>query len=270
MMYLGTLGRMVPIKCPTTQRVTTTDRYTFSTTLGGAVKAQVGPVGKRTWDIGLGSLTTPADVGALMDFVTGGWGVGPFVFVPADAPVVNMLTPKAAACDPAALILSSGAELLGTPPMNLGEDGVAATSAWTNGVGTVQFGGPIHAPPGQQVTASAWVVGEGSIRLSFVNANGSEIGTQVSPTQNIPTPQRIWVTGTVPANAAYVRAMTTQGITQVARPAVTWTSEPYEWGDGQGCDKAIIHAASRDVTAAWDNPRTGRWSDMSFTVQEVG
>lgn len=270
MMYLGTLGRMVPIKCPTAQRVNLTDRYSFTATLGGRVKAQAGPPGKRSWDISTGQLTTPADVGTLMEFATGVWGPGPFAFIPADAPVVNMLTPAAASCDRSVLNTLSGAEIIDTPPMNLGDEGVAARSVWSNGVGTVRFGDTVPVKPGKPVTASAWVLGAGSIRLTFVNASGNEIRAGLSPEGSPGAPQRLSVTLAAHPQAVGARISTTAGVTQVARPAITWTDQPFEWGDGQGCPQAVVHSPSRDVVKAWDNPTTGRWSNLSFVVQEIG
>lgn len=270
MMYLGAPGRLVPIKCPVSQRETTTERYSFSTTLGGEVKAQVGPVGKRTWDISTGALTTPPDVGALKDFMNGAWGVGPFTFIAPDAPVVNMLTPKAASCDPSTLVRGGGTTVLGAPPMHLGVDGIAGRSVWTDGGGTMQLGPPVPVLPGQQATASAWILGAGSVRISFLNASGAEVSSAISQHAEYADPTRVAVTHTAPQSAVAARILITEGVTQAARPAITWTNQPYEWGDGQGCQKAVIHSTTRDLTKAWDDPRTGRWSDLSFTVQEVG
>lgn len=270
MMYLGTLGRMVPIKCPTTQRVAPADRYSFNTTLGGAVKAQAGPVGRRTWGIGLGPLSTPSDVGALMDFANGAWGAGPFWFVPADAPVVNMLSPGAASCAPDSVIVSDGAELLGTPPMHLDDDRVAARSVWKTPTGTATFGPPVPVLPTKPVTGSAWVLGQGSVQLRFVDSAGQHITTATSAQPGSTTPHRLAVTATAPATAAAVQLVITGPITQAARPALTWTDQAYEWGDGQGCPQAVVHEVGRDLVKAWDDPRTGRWSELSFTVQEVG
>lgn len=270
MMYLGVLGRLVAIKCPVSQRLDRTSRYSFVTTLGGEVKAQAGPVGKRVWDVSTGRLTTPSDVGALMDFVNGVWGPGPFWFIPVDAPVVNMLTPNAASCDPDTLTRGSGVTLLGSPPMHLGNDGVAARSVWTDGAGTIQFGAPVPTIPGEQATASAWVLGSGSVRLSFLNANGSEVSSAISFHNTYSEPTRVSVTHTAPTSAVSARILITEGITQAARPALTWTDEIYEWGDGQGCEKAVITDTSRDVTQAWRDRSTGKWSDVSFTIQEVG
>lgn len=272
MMYLGTPGRMVAIKCPTTQRVNHADRYSFATTLGGKVKAQAGPVGRRTWDVSLGQLSTPSDVGALMDFAKGAWGSGPFWFVTADAPVVNLLTPQVAQCDPGSITVSSGTELLGTPPMDLGADGVAAQSVWKTATttGTATFGGPVPVLPGQPVTGSAWVIGTGTLRLVFLGPSGTQLATIDSEAAAWSTPQRLAVTTTAPGTATAVQLVAAGPLTHAARPAVTWTNQPYEWGDGQGCPKAVVHNASRDVVKAWDDPRTGRWSEISFTVQEVG
>ena len=270
MIYLGNMGRMVPIKCPASQQVVSAERYSFATTLGGAVKAQAGPVGKRSWKVGLGSLSTPSDVGAIMDFANGVWGPGPFWFVPTDGPVVNMLTPKAAACHRAEITLRGGAEILGTPPMILGGGEFAAQSVWTNGVGTAQLGNPVPVHPGEPVTASAWVVGSGSVRVEFLSSADIITGFGDSTLVETSTVRRASVTRVAPPGSVAARVQITAGITQATRPALTWTPEVYEWGDGQGCEKAILHNVDRDLTKAWRDPRTGRWSDVSFTVQEIG
>lgn len=269
-MYLGEPGRMVRIKCPTSLQVTPAGRHSFATTLGGTVKAQVGPKARRTWGVSLGPLSTPADVGVLMDFVNGSWGLGPWWFVPADAPVVNLLPPDAAACDPAAVSISDGGQLLGSPPLHLGDEGVAAQAIWKTDTGSAVLGAPVPALPNTPVTGSAWVIGAGTVRLQFVDATGATISGANTEQHGGLLPARLAVTATAPENVAGVQLMVVGPATQIARPAITWTDQPYPWGDGQGCPKAIVHSVSREVVKAWNNPTTGRWSDMTFTIQEVG
>src|SRR5690625_4816542 len=110
MIYLGTPGRMVGISCPAEQRLATAERYSFQTTLEGRVKAQVRPIGRRTWDLRLPRTSSPSEVAALAAFADGAWGAGPFWFVSADAPVVNLLSPGAAASDAAYLRAGLGAQ----------------------------------------------------------------------------------------------------------------------------------------------------------------
>lgn len=102
MIYLGSLGRMIGIKCPASQQLEAEDLYSFELTLEGKRTAQVKPRAPRTWNLQTSDATKPADVATLMQFVQGGWGPGPFVFVAADAPFTNLLSPAAASCDPVA------------------------------------------------------------------------------------------------------------------------------------------------------------------------
>ena len=269
-MYLGSPGRMVGVKCPTRQRVGSSERYSFETTLEGRVKAQVVPLQRRSWDVELGQLTTPSEVATLQEFANGAWGKGPFWFLPADAPVVNVLPP----------ITSVFGGHVDGGPVRLDGGGMAPFSnARSDGsAGTLQFVAAEEDPPvipEMPVTGSAWVTGAGaSVLLQWFDASGSIIGTvQTPPSQRVPAGQgaavRVSVTGVPPAGAVRAR-LTARDATAAARPAVTWTDQPFEYGDGQGCQKAVVHAVSRDVTKAWDNPKTGRWSNLSFTVQEVG
>ena len=264
MMYLGSPGRMVGVKCPTRQRVGSSERYSFETTLEGRVKAQVVPLQRRVWDVELGQLTEPSEVATLQEFASGAWGKGPFWFVPADAPVVNMLTPD----DTSMRTAESHHDPIDTPPMAT-PDGWAARSYLNDG-NFVRLADYVPVLPGAQVTGSAYLRGSGGrVRIQFVDESHSPISLHNAPVATDQV-QRMHVTATVPADAAYVQLWITSSITQVARPAITWTDQPYEYGEGQGCEKAVVHAVSRDVTKAWDNPKTGRWSSLSFTVQEVG
>src|SRR5690625_2549534 len=99
MIYFGAKGRRIGVRCPSVQRVDDGERYQFTTTLEGKRKAQVLPgADRRIWDLGLGNVTTPEQVGVLRDIASGAWGYGPFVFVPAEGPDTNMLAPGVASC----------------------------------------------------------------------------------------------------------------------------------------------------------------------------
>ena len=264
MMYLGTLGRMVEIKCPTTQRVAPAERFSFSTTLGGEVKAQMGPLGRRTWDIQLGRLSTPSDVEALMAFANGDWGAGPFWFIPADAPVVNLMPPAVAASDPAFISGTAAGPWLTS-------EGWAARSTLNDTGGFIYWRVEVPVLQGVEVTGSMVVRGDGGqVRLNWLDALGNSVGISASERVAGSETQRIAVTAAPPIGAVSARLGVSPLVERFTRPSMTWTTEPYEFGDGQGCSKAVVLNASRDVTTAWNDPRTGRWSDISFAVQEVG
>lgn len=267
MIYLGTPGRMISLKCPASQRVNVPAQPNIRTTLGGRVQAQLPPRSdRRVWDLQTSDATTPDQVAAIMAFSSGAWGRGPFWFVSADAPVTNMLTPGAASCDPAEVSMLSGAELLGSPPMNLGGDAWAARSVWKTTGNGAGVGGPVPVLPGSRVTASAWIVGAGRVRLVFLDAAGSQVSEADSPLGGL-VPARLHVAAAVPGGAVSVRFYVTASVTAVANPAITWTDTVQPISDGQGCAKAILHGASRDLVLTGPG-RT--YSNLGFTVTEVG
>lgn len=263
--YLGSLGRMVELYTTPSAAVVAEERYSFTTTLEGRRKAQVRPIGRRTWTLNAGG-AEPAEQAALMAFAQGAWGRGPFVFVSADAPFVNMLDPAASTCDPAEMVMGSGATLLGSPPM-LTLDGWAPRSVWKDTANGARFGAPTPVLPGTTVTGSAYVQGAGGVvRLVFLDALGAAIATHDS-TAATNTVLRRSVTRVVPAGAVSVQLWVNAPIAQACMPAVTWTSTVKPWGDGQGCAKAVAHGVSRDL-AFTSAERT--YSNLSFTVTEVG
>jgi len=271
MIYLGTLGRMVGIKCPSSQSVETAERYGFDQTLEGRVKAQAKPVGRRTWNLQLSQATTPQDHSALSAFANGAWGAGPFYFVPVDAPHTNLLSPAGASCMPGtAYPVSSGGSVLEGGPVDLGADGWAARS-WAN-AGTVDFflgyGEFIPVLPGQLITGSAWVQGAGaSVRLRWYDSTGAYMSSSsIGSTGSAAGFTRVSVTESAPVGSAAC-LLVAVGASRVTRPAVTWTAQVQPWADGQGCSKAVVSGFSRDqVLAVVGNT----YSNVSFTVTEVG
>lgn len=265
MIYLGTLGRMIGIKCPASQNVEHEERYTFQTTLEGRRKAQPRPIGRRTWSLQTSDATTPAQVAALMQFAQGAWGPGPFVFVPADAPYTNMLTPEIASCAPGTALYAytqSGGPMQ-TP------DGFAARSLInTSPSQLLAFGRTLTpASPGQSVTASAYVAGAGArVRIYFYDAGGGSITSATSSVVSDGAVIRSHITRVAPPGTASVRVLAIDTV-QACNPAITWTDDLQPWADGQGCENAVVQAASRDLVQAVPG---ATYSRMTFTVSEVG
>lgn len=270
MIYLGTLGRIVGIKCPSSQSVEPASRYVFEPTLEGKIKGQARPVGRRTWNLELSSATSPSEHSALSAFANGEWGIGPFIFVPVDAPHTNLLTPQASSCAETTFATAKPGG-----PVNLGADGWAGASLTTptadpNGM---YFGNStelIPVLPGQPVTGSAWVQGAGArVRLNWYDMNGNYLSSFVASSNTATsTMARIHVIGTPPAGAAACRLLIVgpAGM-RAARPAVTWSNGLQPWADGQGCKKAVVSAFSRDQVLAVVG---STYSNVSFTVTEVG
>lgn len=272
MIYLGQLGRMVELKCPSSQQMLVEDSTSFKSTLEGRRIAQVSPsVGRRSWQCQLSDASTPDQVGAFMAFINREWGAGPFIFVSADAPVTNMLSPAAASCDPDEALPGSGVIISATPPM-LTPDGWAGRSYLKNTANSVFFGQRVPLPSSGKVTASAYVTGaNGAVRVSWYNAAGAGLGTTESAVKSAAgTVVRSFLTATPPLGAVSALVSASSSVTQTCRPALTWTDGLLPWADGQGCAKAVIHAASRDLILASRDPRGGRYSNLSFTVSEVG
>jgi hypothetical protein len=267
--YLGIPGRLVELRCPSDQSSPADGVFSFERTLEGRVKAQARRLSRRQWSVAV-SAATPADVGALAGFAGGEWGRGPFVWVSADAPVTNLLTPEQSLCDPSTLYTAG---VIAGGPLNLGSDGWAGRSFLNpDPATTFRFGGQ-GAPvlPGQKVTASAYVVGAGSkVQIRWEDAAGAFISAVTSTSSGVAgSATRVSITATPPTNAALanVNAVSTA---QAARPALTWTDTLFDWSDGQGCPKAVVSGLDRRLVLALRTPGYGRYADASFTITEVG
>lgn len=262
LIYLGSYGRMVGIKCPARQDVEAEQRYSFENTLEGNRKAQARPTGRRTWSLQTSEATTPVDVASVEQFAQGAWGPGPFWFVSADAPYTNMLTPAGASCLDT---YQTGTTNAG--PVDLGADGWAAQSITRPGYTEIyaQFE-RVPVLQGVPVVGSAYVQGAGAIvRLYWTDATDSVIGAVNSDPAVGSSMQRLVAVGTPPANATGVR-LVVQNSAKFTRPAVTW-NKLQPWSDGQGCPKAVVHSSSRSLTMTGLNTT---YSALSYTITEVG
>lgn len=265
-MYLGSLGRLIEIKCPTSLQSSRSGGFAFATTLEGNVKAQALPGGCRTWDVELGRLTTPQDLQALEQFVNGAWGSGPCVFVPADATVTNVLPPAIADCDPVAGMSSNNAP---DGPL-LTPDGWAARSVRNNVPSSDLWFGADFIPlvGGTPVTAGAYLLGDGAyLSLRWYDASGGSLGSRNSAVvASANTVVRSWVTGTPPDGAVSFRLRAVNAV-QGAWPTATFTDKLMPPSPGHGCLRAVVHGMSKDVVRATD---TQQFYSTGFTVTEVG
>lgn len=262
--YLGQIGRLVELYSTPAAQVVAEERYTFKTTLEGSRKAQVRKVGRRTWSLNA-SFADPAEVATLMQFASGAWGNGPFWFVSADAPFMNLLPPTATTSvfgshvDGGPMLLEGGAWAPFSTRLSAG------------GSGTLSFVASTLDPPvlpNMPVTASAWVLGTGaSVMLQFFSAAGSLLSSVSSGTVTATAEaRRVSVTADAPNNAATAR-VTARNALAAAQPAISWTDKVQGFADGQGCPRAVLHGASRDLVMA----APGRtYSNVGYTVTEVG
>lgn len=264
--YLGTLGRMIPIYSTPSAQLETEERYAFTRTLEGRRKAQVKPVGRRTWGLNA-QFAEPNEHSLLSQFANGVWGAGPFVFVSADAPVSNMLTPEVSTCGPAAKI-SSVITLAGPHYLGFGE--YSARSLLNTDPSVIMYFGSTRTPvaQGKAVTASAWVSGAGAaVRLFWYDSAGALITSVTSSVlATSTTTVRSWVTSVPPANAVACLVGAVNA-SRGAQPAITWSDTLLPWSDGQGCPKAVVSSMSRDQVLAAPGYT---FSNLSFTVTEVG
>lgn len=267
MIYLGTLGRMIGIKCPSSQSLESEASYAFRHTLEGKRTAQTKPASRRTWSLQTSDATKPSEVAALMQFVHGAWGAGPFVFVSADAPVTNMFTPIGAASMP---VSNASGNLSFLGPVQLPGVGWSPRSI-VNANPSVDFAASrefIPIVPGVPVTAAAWVKGAGArVRLYFYDSAGTPVANTLSSVVGSASDFiRSHVTAIPPAGVVSARLLAYQTVA-LTQPSLTWTDKLLPYSDGQGCEAAVVHSVSRAVTLATVD---GTYSNLSFTVSEVG
>ena len=271
MIYLGQLGRMVAIKCPSAQVSQSEDSLVFSTSLEGRRRAQALPrVSElRSWNLRT-ALNKPGDVAKLQAFVRGDWGAGPFFFVSADAPNTNLLDPQVASCHPWHALYawtSAGGpiqtEEVGWLPQSYFNSDPSSALAF----GATSYAVPVL--PGQEVTGAAFVSGAGAYaRLYFYDSSGATVVSYSSGIRSsgVDDVVRSWITREAPPNAVSCRVLAMNTV-RAAGPTITWSEGLLPWADGEGCSQAVVHGASRDLLYTVDD-RT--FSALDYVVTEVG
>lgn len=263
--YLGSLGRLVPVECGAEQ-VSLAPRHRFETSLEGRVFAQVLPVARRSWAMQVGVASA---LGTLHDFVSGAWGAGPFVWVSDEASAGNVLTPSQAEFRvPPASTASAGPRR--------GSDGEWAASSllssYTGAAGTPVIT-DVPVVPGVPVTASVDVSrfpagAAPRIVLRTITSTGAFNQSVIVAGSAVDGMQRVSATITPDALAASARIDIMSDVQYLTRPQVTWTAGPVPYRPGAGCAQAVVDDMSSTILSAV----RGRpvLSGVSYVVQEVG
>lgn len=264
--YLGKAGALFPVECEaaTVEAETT---YSFEVTLEGKRKGQHRKGRPRAWtvDMGLSTSEETADIRALD---AGEFGPGPFLWISEEAQATNALLPEIATCGPSAAV---GSTVTVSGPLALPGAGAAGRSLFNSEPAQPLDFGSVKSPviPGQQVTASAWLVGTGAkLTIRWYDAGGTLLtGTPTSAGTGVGTgATRLFVTGTPPATAAFCLLRATAA-TRAARPALTWSAGLAAWAPGGGCAAAVVSKLDNSPTilgAARSHSR------VNFTITELG
>lgn len=265
MEYLGSLGRLVGLRCASTESSGATDRYVTQTAIDGQRRAQIVPGAPRTWSADW-DLAYPGEGAALQGFTSGAWGPGPWHWVPVQAQHENLLTPREA------MLLDfypTGTLSVGGP---LHVNGVRAPRSLlhSRASGWSPVFRYVPVVPGRAVTWTAEINGPGGVAprlvIQMVDAAGGTISNTYGTGAVTSAVQRVSVTVTPPSNAVAFHACLDYTATRLIRPQVTWTTGPVDYGPGHGCRSAIIDAASTSVLLS---TRDRSFSSVGFTVMEV-
>ena len=266
MEYLGSIGRLVPLRCASAERVQAAARYVPSVTVEGRRRVQVVPASPRAWDVSWG-VARPGEVAALAAFASGAWGVGPFHWVPIQAHRGNLLTPREADL----MQVASG------PSWALSGPVLDAAGAWQGRSLAVSMSSSwgalfanIPVVPGKPVTWAADVRGSssGALAMAFADSEGAVIGGgRYGAATPSSTMTRLSMTEVAPPGAASVRVGVRPAVTTLTRPQVTWTDGPVPYSAGHGCRSAVVDGFSEDLLVA---NSFGTYSSIGFTVMEVG
>lgn len=264
MEYLGSLGRLIPLRCASEERAQTAARYRESFTVEGRRRVQIVPDAPRVWDVSW-DLAYPRELAALAGFTSGAWGNGPWHWVPVTAQRGNLLTPREAQLLDRAGVSSANVQDAG--PVRDSDGGwsprsvtVTISSGWV----ALMRGVPVI--PGMPFTFSCDVEGSSpQVHVQFNDAAGGIVGTQIQAGSGTAM-QRVSSSSVVPAGAVEAIVGVRSSVTRACRPQVTWTADPVPFAPGSGCRSAVIEAGSEDLLAIWqgvDYRATG------FTVLEV-
>lgn len=269
--YLGSPGNLIRVHDPADQSKDSQRPARYMSTIGGTTFAQVGPRTKRTWDVRLPRISTPAEVATWQAFVEGEFGNGPWWFVPEMAASTNLLSPRGSLLD--TRIPQDGVTDGGR--MVLPDGGVAGRSA------VVEFGNRffpwvdsyefVPVIPGLPVTGSVWVDGPVGVRMRirFYNADGEPLRTYGDAHKQSSEVERLHLSDVAQEGEFLVLVLVDHPdqVFRVARPAISWTADAVPWSVGAGAPKVHIAGMSEDVTLAVPGREM---VGASLTVREVG
>lgn len=269
MIYLGQIGRLIPLDCAAEETRTTTEKYTFKTTLEGKRKAQAIPFTRRTWGI-----TAPAgtysQAAPLADFASGAWGAGPFIFISERAQRGNILSPETASLEKGKIV--GAGNVAAVPVLTAG--GWAPTSM-SVGASGYWLGGQERYPIilDKPMTVSVYAMGAACrIRVDFLDAAGGVLASKYSvPVSSPASFQRISVSfaaHSYPQGAISARVYF-YNLSAITRPAITYTAQLMPWEQGQGCYKAVVVDGTHSTLLALDIPH-GQYQQHDYQIVEVG
>lgn len=212
----------------------------------------------RTWNITIPRVD-PEEISGFRELLEHD-PLGAWWFVHPHARATNVLTPGM--CDKPELVQA------GARPV---EGGDRVVRSWMAGGASVTWG-PVPVVQGIPVTGSAFLSSaeQVTVGLRWLDLAGATLSTTTA-SQAVPsgTLRRVAVTGKPPAGAVSVVLVAAHAAV-VARPAVTWTKGPTEWGPGAGASAVHVAGWSSDLVKAVFDPGVDlRMEDVSFSVQEV-
>lgn len=264
MEYLGSLGRLIPFRCASSERTGAGGRYVESFTVEGARRVQAVPARPRVWDVSWGA-RDGGELAKLESFVSGAWGHGPWHWVSVAAQLGNLLTPREALLlDRAGAAVSSVQDAGPVRDSDGGWSPRSVTVTISSGWVALMRGVPVI--PGLPFTFSCDVEGVNpQVHVDFRDAAGGSVGTQIQAGSGT-SMQRVSSSSVVPAGAVEAYVGLRSSVTRACRPQVTWTASPVPFSAGHGCRSAVVDGVSSDLLVVNSG---GPVSGVGFTVLEV-
>lgn len=266
MEYLGSLGRLIPFRCASSERTVAGGRYVESFTVEGARRVQAVPARPRVWDVSWGA-RDGGELAKLESFATGAWGNGPWHWVSVAAQTGNLLTPRESLLLDRAGV--SAASIQDAGPVRDSDGNWSARSVTVtidSGWGALARDVPVIA--GKPFTFSCDVQGNalpGQVHAQFFDAAGGSLGVVTGTAPNAGM-HRVSASATVPAGAVEAQVGVRSQTVVATRPQATWTSGPVPFSAGHGCRAAVVDGVSSDLLVVNSG---GPVSGVGFTVLEV-
>lgn len=264
MEYLGSLGRLVPFRCASSERTGAGDRHVESFTVEGVRRVQVVPSRPRTWDVSWGA-RDGGELAKLEAFASGAWGFGPWHWVSVAAQSGNLLTPRESLLLDRASVSVSYVQDAGAVRDSDGNwSPRSVTVSLASGWVALARGVPVLS--GEAFTFSCDVEGSNpQVHVRFEDAAGGVVADVIQAGSGT-SMQRVSWSGVVPAGAVSATVGVRSSATRATRPQATWTAGPVPWSVGHGCRSAVVDGVSSDLLVVNSG---GPLSGVGFTVLEV-
>ena len=266
--YLGSYGRLVPFAhWREGQSVSGEVDGTFYKTLGGN-RVYARSMGfHRSWDLSTSDLD-PADAAGVELLLRGGYGPGPHVLVDPNSQVTNVISPGRSLSIPEQLnsVIEGGTAGNGVAlPTGLRVPSVRSVGS------EVVLWARAAVIPGTPITASVYVTPGARVLLRYARgglffADGPTL-TRRGASDGVM--QRHYETTTPPDGAEWAYFVV-RSTTNVAAPAVTWTSTLMPWSPGNGSENVVITGWSKGYSHASSEENDRRDANFKVTVSEVG